>query len=136
VYAWFGATGSLPLAFGVLVPAGIAAGAALAIGNARADLERDVSAGTSSIATALGPAAAWALETAILGAVAVIATAFAAVAGADPARVVAVAVAGCVPVVAAAVSRGASPAGRERSWEASAVGVALLAVVWLGVTLA
>jgi 4-hydroxybenzoate polyprenyltransferase len=136
VYAWFGATGSLPIAFAVLVPAGIAAGAALAIGNARADMERDLAAGTSSIATALGADAAWAVETAVLGAVWLIATAFAAVAGADPIRVVAVLAAGSVPVAAAAVSRGLSPAGRERSWEACAVGVALLAVVWLGVALA
>jgi 4-hydroxybenzoate polyprenyltransferase len=136
VYAWYGAVGALPAAFAVLVPAAVAAGAALAIGNARADLERDLAAGVSSIATALGPGVAWAAETAILSAVAVVATAFVAVAGAEPARVVAVAAAGAVPVVASAVSRAASPVGRERSWEACAVGIALLAVAWLGVALA
>ena len=45
VYAWIGATGALPSAFIVLVPAAIVAGAALALGNQLADLAADRRAG-------------------------------------------------------------------------------------------
>ncbi|MEI7744371.1 MAG: UbiA family prenyltransferase, partial [Chloroflexota bacterium] len=61
VYGWFGATGDLPAAFLVIVPAAAIAGAALAIANATVDVERDEAAGSSSIALALGPARASAL---------------------------------------------------------------------------
>lgn len=54
VYGWFGAAGTLPGFFGVLVPMAVLAGAALAIANARADLETDLAAGTRSVATVLG----------------------------------------------------------------------------------
>ena len=49
VYGWLGATGDLPAFFIALVPMAMLAGAALAIANARADLERDVAAGTVSV---------------------------------------------------------------------------------------
>ena len=45
VYAWLGAVGSVPGWFVVLVPAAALAGAALAIGNALVDVERDRAAG-------------------------------------------------------------------------------------------
>ena len=41
VFGWVGAAGSLPSSFAVLVPAAVLAGAALAVANARADVERD-----------------------------------------------------------------------------------------------
>ena len=56
VFGWLGAAGSLPPVHGPLVPWPSLAGAALAIGNAGADLERDRAAGTASVATALGGA--------------------------------------------------------------------------------
>ena len=55
VYGWYGATGSLPELFLVLVPAAANAGAALAVANAMVDTERDEAAGVRSIALALGP---------------------------------------------------------------------------------
>src|SRR5262245_271471 len=82
VYAWYGVTGSLPPAFAILVPAAVAAGSALAIGNARADAERDAASGVASIATALGPGRAWAVQVVILAAVGVVAVASAALDGA------------------------------------------------------
>jgi 4-hydroxybenzoate polyprenyltransferase len=136
VYAWLGAVGSLPAAFGVLVPAAIAAGAALAIGNARADLERDVAGGVVSIATALGAGAAWALQVALLVAVGLAAVVSTAVSGAPTSQIVLVGAAALVPTLAAIGSRGLSPAGRERAWEAAAVGVAAMGVAWLWVALA
>ena len=57
VFGWLGATGTLPPVFGILVPVAVAAGAALAIANALADVERDQAAGTVSIATYSVPAA-------------------------------------------------------------------------------
>ena len=50
---------SLPPFMGRLVLAAVLAGAALAIANARADVERDRAAGVASVATALGAERAW-----------------------------------------------------------------------------
>jgi len=41
-----------------------------------------------------------------------------------------------VPVLAALAARGLSAGGRERAWEAEAIGVALLAVAWIWVAIA
>ena len=54
VYGWLGATGSLPDLFRLLVPVAAVAGAALAIGNALVDVERDRAAGDRSVALVLG----------------------------------------------------------------------------------
>ena len=59
VYGWVGVTGSLPGFFVALLPMAVLAGAALAIANARVDLEVDQAAGTRSVATALGADRAW-----------------------------------------------------------------------------
>jgi 4-hydroxybenzoate polyprenyltransferase len=131
VYAWFGATGALPAAFAILLPAGVAAGAALAIANARADLERDRAAGLRSVAERLGERA-WAVHAVLLTAVVVVALVSAWL---DGATLALLGVAGGASIVIAtglALGRGgASPARRERAWEVEAVGVALLAAAWL-----
>ena len=59
VYGWLGTAGSLPPFFAVLLPIAVLAGAALAIANARADLEVDLAAGTRSVATTLGSSRSW-----------------------------------------------------------------------------
>jgi hypothetical protein len=79
-----------------------------------------------------GPALQVALFVAV-GLVAVISTAFG---GAPTSQIALVGVAALVPTLAAIGSRGLSPAGRERAWEAAAVGVAALGVAWLWVALA
>ncbi|MFL5769839.1 MAG: UbiA family prenyltransferase [Chloroflexota bacterium] len=135
VYAWYGGVGALPAAFSVLIPAAVAAGAGLAIGNARADLERDVGSGVSSIATRLGSRRAWGWEVGLFGGVAAVAVLSVIVAGGGLGQALVVAVAGVIPVVAAALSRDVRPAARERAWEAEAVGVAVLAAAWLWVAL-
>jgi hypothetical protein len=56
--------------------------------------------------------------------------------GATPGQLAIVAVAAVVPFAAALAGRGRSPGGRERAWEAEAVGVALLAVAWIWVAMA
>jgi 4-hydroxybenzoate polyprenyltransferase len=140
VFAWLGATGTLPPFMGRLVVAAVLAGAALAIGNARADAERDLAAGARSVATELGLVRSWWLGLGLV--VAVLAVAVGPVAdgmsaGSAPALSLAGVVAGAGLLLAGvAVGRRGSPARRERAWELQAVGIALLAVGWLGVVTA
>jgi 4-hydroxybenzoate polyprenyltransferase len=135
VYGWYGAVGSLPGLFLVLVPAAANAGSALAIANATVDVERDAEAGQRSIALALGPArAAW-LVLVLHAVVAVLALATAAVLGSPTGWVVAVLLATLGPLGGAVL--GVVAAGREGTnlrelaWEVQAIGTALLAVAWL-----
>jgi len=130
VFGWIGAAGRLPAAFGILVPAAVAAGAGLAIANARADLERDLDAGLDSVAIRLGPGRAWAIETTLL--LGVIAVAVASIGARSGVSIGLVAVIGTASVVVAGLAYGrrGSPARRERGWEVEAIGVALLAVAW------
>ncbi len=67
VFGWVGATGTLDPVFAILVPTAVIAGAALAIGNALVDIERDRAAGVSSIALALGQRNAAGLAVAMFG---------------------------------------------------------------------
>lgn len=137
VFAWFGATGELPEAFRILLPASVAAGAALAIANSRADVERDLAAGQESVATRLGLDRAWAAAAALQGIVMLVAVGSLWLAAASPVAVVAAIGAGAVVTVGIGWARDAtsSAARRERAWEIQAIGVALLAAAWLaGIT--
>jgi 4-hydroxybenzoate polyprenyltransferase len=136
VYAWYGGTGSVPDEFVILIPAAVAAGAALAIGNARADVEDDLASGISSVATALGPRRAWAAEVVILALVGGVAVVSAAVGGAQVVEIAVLGVVAVVPLAAALLSFDVPPAARERAWEAEAVGVAALAAAWVWAVLA
>lgn len=130
IYGWLGAAASFPAAFAVLLPAATASGAALAIGNALVDVERDRAAGITSIALALGPRRAGRVGTALIAGVWLAAVLSSAVMGAASVGVAIVALAGAIPV-AAAVAGGASSSTRERAWQAQAVGLAVLAIAWL-----
>jgi 4-hydroxybenzoate polyprenyltransferase len=133
VYAWFGATGRLPAPFALLLPAAAAAGAALAIANARADVERDDAAGQMSVASRLGPDRAWALQAALLLGVILVALASLWLTRvAVPAAGAAIGASLVILVgIGWARSRDPSPARRERAWEIEAIGVALLGAAWL-----
>jgi 4-hydroxybenzoate polyprenyltransferase len=133
VFAWFGATRGLPGVFGILLPAAVATGAALAIANARADVERDLDAGHASVATRLGSDRAWAVTAALHGIVLVVALGSLWLAAASLVVVSAAIVAGLVVTVGVVWARSpaASAARRERAWEIQAIGVALLAAAWL-----
>lgn len=135
VFGWLGAAGTLPAVFGLLVPVAVVAGAALAIANALADVERDLAAGATSIATALGPGRAWAIQAGLIVAIVAIAVASAAVLGASTSQVALVAGAGVVPMLGASLGRGGGAARRERAWQLEAVGIAVLAVAWIRVLL-
>ncbi len=135
VFGWYGAAGTLPGLFVVLVPAAANAGSALAIANATVDAERDAEAGQRSIALALGPGrAAW-LVLVLHGVVAVLAVATAALLGSPAGWVVAVLLATLAPLGGAVLGIVASgrdgPNLKELAWEIQAVGTGLLAVAWL-----
>jgi 4-hydroxybenzoate polyprenyltransferase len=131
VFGWLGAAGSVPAAFAILVPAAMLAGAALAIANARADLERDSAAAIASVATALGPDRAWAVAAILFGFVGGVAIGSLLVVGAGvPA--LAGAVGGIVVIGAGTwLGRGDDARRLERAWEAQAIGTAVLATAWL-----
>jgi 4-hydroxybenzoate polyprenyltransferase len=135
VYGWYGAAGSLPGLFVVLVPAAANAGSALAIANATVDVDRDAAAGQRSIAITLGPRrAAW-LVLVLHAVVAVLAVGTAAVLGSPSGWVVAVLLATLGPVggamlgIVTAYRDGSNL--KELAWEIQAVGTGLLAVAWL-----
>jgi 4-hydroxybenzoate polyprenyltransferase len=134
VYAWLGAAGRLPIAFAFLVPAAALAGAALAIANALADVERDRAAGVTSVATSLGPHRAWAVHAALQAAV--VGLAVAGLAWLGPSRqslpgLVGLSL-GCLLLGAGLVlAAGPDPRRRERAWELEAVGIGILGAAWL-----
>jgi 4-hydroxybenzoate polyprenyltransferase len=131
VFGWLGASGSLPPPFFVLIPAAVAAGAALAIANALADVERDQAAGNGSVAVAIGPTRAWLVHAALLAIVGLAAAVSVVPLGGPPSGGGAVLVAAIIPLGAAIAGRGGTPARRERAWELEAVGVAVLGICWL-----
>jgi 4-hydroxybenzoate polyprenyltransferase len=128
VSGWLAARGELAPAFAILLPAAVAAGAALAIGNSLVDVERDRAAGRTSVAAALGSVRAAQLEVALFILVAAGATGSVGV-GRPPPAALAVAAIGLVPAVAAFAGMG-RPRRRELAWQVEAVGIAILAIVW------
>ena len=148
VFGWLGATGGLDPIFAILVPTAVAAGAALAIGNALVDIERDAAAGVSSVAVALGGRSAARVGVALMGSIWVLAWSSALREGASWVLVAVVAAVGLVPLAAAAAavssatsaarssgSGADSAARRERLWQAEAVGLAILAAAWLAIVI-
>jgi 4-hydroxybenzoate polyprenyltransferase len=131
VFGWAGATGGLDSLFIVLVPAAVAGGAALAIANSLVDVDRDRAAGVSSVAVALGEGRARTLGVVLLIAIVLAATISAAVLGGSPEVALAVGWIGVVPLLAAAVAGRADPARREIGWRVQAIGLAVLAFVWI-----
>jgi len=138
VFAWIGPDGTVPGPVLAIVPAGILAGAGLALANGLADLERDRSQGAVAAAVRLGLARTWAIQAGLLG----LAVAWLAVAalltsgtgsGGSPAIRAAGAIAGAATIALGIwLGRSGGPARRERAWELEALGVALLAIGWFG----
>jgi 4-hydroxybenzoate polyprenyltransferase len=131
VFGWVGATGGLSILFVVLVPAAVAAGAALAIANSLVDVERDRAAGASSVAAALGEERARGVATALLVGIAVAAALSSFALGGVAIAAVIVGVVGCLPVLATWLARSPDPGRRELGWRAEAIGLGVLAVAWL-----
>jgi 4-hydroxybenzoate polyprenyltransferase len=131
VFGWLGANGTLPAAFAILLPTALVAGAALAIANARADLDRDAASGVTSVATRLGAERAWTVQATLFGLVAGVALG-SMVATRPAASALAGVVLGVLVVSGGTwLGRDCDAARRERAWEAQAVGIAVLAASWL-----
>lgn len=131
VYAWVGAGAQLPSAFAVLLPAAIAAGAALALGNQLEDLADDVLAGVDSTARRLGQRNAWIVMAALHAGIAVAAVGSLAVfEGRGPGIGVAALGIGVVGLGVAGARRGV-PSVRRFAWEIQASGLGILAAGWI-----
>ena len=131
VYAWLGAAGNVPAAFAILIPAAAIAGAALAIANALADVERDREAGAVSVATRLGPRLAWQVHVVLQGAVIGLALAGLAWLGNPGPWLLVVGSAAGLVAVGAVLNAGTGARGRELGWELEAIGVGLLGAAWM-----
>jgi 4-hydroxybenzoate polyprenyltransferase len=132
VFAWAGATGTLPPAFGVLLPLAVGAGAALAVANALADLERDRAAGTETVATALGIERARRLGAGLIATTSMAAVASAIALGGSPGGVLVATAGGMVAIIGVRIGWRGSARSRQRAWELQGLGAGLLAAGWVG----
>jgi 1,4-dihydroxy-2-naphthoate octaprenyltransferase len=106
-------------------------GAALAIANARIDLDSDLAAGTRSVASRLGDERAWRVHVGLWVVVLVLAIGWLVVAGAAAPTIVVVVVAGVLLGAAAVRARGVAGRRRRWAWELEAFIAAGALVVWL-----
>lgn len=132
VFAWVGASGSLPAPFAVLVPIAMIAGAALAVANAVADVEGDERAGTETVATSLGLDQARRIGAALQGLAILAALSSAALLGGDAAWLAIAAGGSIVVLIGLALGWSSRPTTRRHGWEVQAVGLAIVAAGWLG----
>lgn len=128
VYGWFGATGSLPPSFTILIPMAVLAGAALAVANALADLGADRASGTRSVATWLGAERAWWAGCILMGAAVGLGLIFIDRVGWSTATWVLVVAGTTLVVVGLVLGRGEA---RRRAWELQAIGAAIAATGWV-----
>jgi 4-hydroxybenzoate polyprenyltransferase len=131
VYGWLGGAGELPEFFAALVPVAVVAGAALAVANARVDLERDAASGTTSIATRLGLDRSWWLHAALWVVVVAGALGWLAIEGRPDYDSIPVVLAAGVLTGGVAISRRGSPMTRERAWRIQAVGAGAALLAWV-----
>jgi 4-hydroxybenzoate polyprenyltransferase len=130
VYGWFGATGSLPSSFTILIPMAVLAGAALAIANALADMDADRASGTQSVATWLGAERAWWVGAALMAAAVTLGLAFIGRIGWSTVTWALVEVGTALVVLGLILGRGAAVA-RRRGWELEAIGAAMAVTGWV-----
>ena len=132
-YGWLGAAGGLPPIWGLLLPTAVVAGAALALGNAAVDVERDRAAGVGSVATRIGHHRAATLGVVLTAGVAATALLTLQVLGAAASVWPGIALAGSIVGIGGAVAvLHRRPSVRERGWTLQGVGLATLAGAWLG----
>ena len=131
VYAWAGATGTLPAAAPWVVALAVAAGSALALANALADLERDRRSGVTSIATVLGPGRTIALNAAVLVVVTIVVGATSLAVGTAPGPAAAEYGGLALAWLGVGLAGVASERWRHLVWEVQALGILALGVGWL-----
>jgi 4-hydroxybenzoate polyprenyltransferase len=131
LFAWLGASGTIPAPILVATLVAFPAGAALALANELPDIERDERAGLSTLSQMLGRRNAWAVGAALHAVVALCALAgFRVLEGRPdlwPALLGALGLLGAGVLVGA----GSSVGRRQRAWEIQAIAIGLLAAVWL-----
>jgi 4-hydroxybenzoate polyprenyltransferase len=131
VYAWSGATGTLPAAMPWVVALAVAAGSALALANALSDLEKDRRSGVASIATVLGPGRTIALNVAILVVVNIVVCATSLSVGTTPAPAAAELGGLMLAWVGVGLAGVASERWRHLVWEVQALGILVVGAGWL-----
>jgi 4-hydroxybenzoate polyprenyltransferase len=131
VYAWLGATGTLPAFVLLVVTLAVAAGCALALANAFSDLERDRLSGVTSIATVLGPGRTIALNVSILAAVNIVAAATSMTVGTAPGLAAAEAGGMLLAWLGVFLAGVSSERWRHLVWEVQALGVLTLGAGWM-----
>ena len=137
LYAWYGASGTVPPLYGLLLTLAVLAGPALQLTNGLVDLERDVAGGVTTLAGRLGRRRSLAVVGLLVGAIHVGAWAVLLVGDLLTTWALApLALAGCLALIGAYLSASSNPARCEWGWRAQAGGVALLAVGWLAAALA
>jgi 4-hydroxybenzoate polyprenyltransferase len=131
VFAWYGATGTLPPGSEFLLPLAALAGPLLQLANGLTDLEIDKEAGLDTLAAALGRDRSL---IAMAGMVVVIhGLAWLTIVRIGPPLALAMAVAaGALAVVGLWLSASDSRDRREIGWSAQAASIAALAVGWVG----
>jgi len=129
IYGWVGATGMLHPAFAALVPMAVLAGAALAIANARADLDTDRAAGTRSVATALGASWSGWLDLALMTAATAIGVVTARASDWPPAASLTVLI-GTATVAVALVLAGRDSRRGRAAWHLQAIGTGIAGLGW------
>ena len=138
IYGWLGATGVIPPALVALVPAGVLAGAALAVANGLVDIDRDTPVGKATIAVRVGRDRAWAAHAGAF----VVAIAIAVLLAPGPSstfdaellgvvRWAGITLGAAVIAVGAGLLTGRRAGVRERGWELEAIGTATLGLGWL-----
>lgn len=132
LYAWFGASGTMPPAYELLLPLAALAGPALQLANGVVDMERDRAAGLVTLAGRLGHSRTMLAMAAVL--LAVHGTAWATVLLTPKPELPVLLILGSATALAAAgwrLSAATRVEGRERGWQLQALAVALLALGWL-----
>ncbi len=114
------------------MPIAALGGAALAVANALADLDRDLRAGVATVATSLGPRVARRVGAGLQVLVAAGALGSATLLGGSPAWIAIGS--GGAAVIAGGVALGWRDGllARQRAWELQALGLGVLAVGWAG----
>lgn len=133
VFAWYGAVGEMPPRPGLLLPLAALAGPALQLANGLVDLERDRQLGVRGLPEVLGRLGSLAILGALQAVIHSIAwlTLLAGPAAGNVA-LLAIGASGAVTLAGIVLSAGPDTEWREWGWRGQAVGLALLAVGWLG----
>ena len=131
VYGWLGVANDVPVALASLLPMGFLAGAALAIANARSDLESDHRSGTESVATALGSERSWWTGAALMAAATAVGLASMRPTGWSATTIGLVAAGTVLVALGLVVGRAEAAVTRRRAWEVQALGAAIAATGWV-----